>query len=132
MGRKIYEPVFFPDWIDRVISFDSNNDWKITNKLTEHNNQSNAWIYKGDPRPMEAWGVFECVNGAMESAIMKIYMQIPYAGSEAARPNIRRPQASTHLARYSRAGFPALITLTQNGCKSAPTLLDWKKGEQND
>lgn len=114
MGRETYEPVFFLDWIDRVISFDSNNDWKIISKLTEHNNQSNASTYKDDPSPTEAWGVFECVNGAMESGMMKVYMQIPYAGSESARPNTRRLQASTQLARYSKAGFPALMTLIQN------------------
>lgn len=132
MGRETYEPVFFPDWIDRVISFDSNNYWKITSKLTEPNNQSNASIYKDDPSPTEAWTVFECVNGAMESGMMKVYLQIPYASSEAARPNTRRLQASTHLARYSRAGFPALIILTRNRCKCSPTLLDWKKAEQDD
>lgn len=126
------------DWVNRVISFEaaqdySTHDWKITSKLSEHNNQSNAFIYQRDPRPTEAWGVFKCVNNAnTQSAIMKIYKQIPYDGSLPTTPDFRRVQASANLARYSRRELPALTTLTKAKCKSTPILINCRQAQQND
>lgn len=120
-----------------MISFEASpdysaNDWRITSKLSEHNNQSNAFIYQRDPRPTEAWGVFKCVNNAnAQSAIMKIYKQIPYDGSLPTTPNFRRVQASANLARYSRRELPALTTLTKAKCKSTPILINCKQAQQN-
>ncbi|KAJ9359018.1 hypothetical protein DTO280E4_4881 [Paecilomyces variotii] len=62
---------------------------------------------------------------------MKIYMQIPYAGSEFELPAVRRRQADG-FDRFAHNEFTSLKTLTSNQCKSTPSLLDYKDEKQDD
>ncbi|KAL1978988.1 hypothetical protein VTN96DRAFT_7560 [Rasamsonia emersonii] len=59
---------------------------------------------------------------------MKIYMQIPYAGSEFDPPEHRQSQATAtgHLTGFAASELSALKLLTEKACPSTPTLLDYK------
>lgn len=78
------QPLFFgPSWINKVIEFEESEgfpatQWKIARKINGQNDQGSVSDWEDfDHAPMEAMGVFECVNyvDPGESAVMKIYMQ---------------------------------------------------------
>lgn len=61
---------------------------------------------------------------------MKIYMQIPYMGSEFDLPEERATQASDVLIESSQSEYKALQHLTKRRCQSTPTLLGHKMDKQ--
>ncbi|KAF3385693.1 hypothetical protein DPV78_012595 [Talaromyces pinophilus] len=132
------ERVFFgPDWDNQVIDFETSvhpfpaEQWKIVRKLNEKYIQmgKEEWEDFGCA-PMKAIALFECVDeNDGQSAFMKIYMQIPYAGSEFFSSTYRRQQATPDA---EIAELSALQKLQANKCKSAPKLLNWKKEIQDD
>ncbi|QKX58235.1 uncharacterized protein TRUGW13939_05356 [Talaromyces rugulosus] len=129
---------FDPSWINKVIDFEASDtfplkQWKIVDKLNEisvQNDEEDDGEESGHAH-MQAIAIFECVNhmDACESAFMKIYMQIPYTGSDNSQPEDRAQQA---LPKAEITEEMALLALTKQGCKSISPVFNWKREEQDE
>ncbi|KAE8168142.1 hypothetical protein BDV40DRAFT_294692 [Aspergillus tamarii] len=122
------ETEFFDEsWIEKIVSFtDTNSHWRLTGKLRDKNDQFSAGEIKHFPDAISgAYGTFRCqnVHCPTELAIMRIAMQIPYAG---ARPDSLALQASRNLPSYGQLMLDAYSTLRTRECKSAARLLGVK------
>ncbi|KAJ9314530.1 hypothetical protein DTO271D3_5268 [Paecilomyces variotii] len=126
---------FASHWVGSEVKFTGANPstWTLVEKMSERDDQDDEDQYQEDPAPSSAWALFQCRenNHSNNTAIMKIYMQIPYAGSEFELPTVRRRQADG-FDRFAHNEFRSLKTLTSNHCESTPSLLDYKYEKQDD
>ncbi|KKA24170.1 Uncharacterized protein T310_1822 [Rasamsonia emersonii CBS 393.64] len=116
---------------EKKIDFtNSQSSWILEEKLLERNVQDNEASYRIHQAASAAWAIYVCknVDNPAQEAIMKIYMQIPYAGSEFDPPEHRQSQATAtgHLTGFAASELSALKLLTEKACPSTPTLLDYK------
>ncbi|KAI9924386.1 hypothetical protein ASPWEDRAFT_167362 [Aspergillus wentii DTO 134E9] len=79
--------------------------WALGQKLNERHDQSTKEEFEAYGAPSAAYGTFECFNvdGPGEIAIMKISMQIPYAGPTFQSARTRARQTSNQLTSYTRS-----------------------------
>ncbi|KAJ5308807.1 hypothetical protein PENANT_c013G05851 [Penicillium antarcticum] len=84
---------------------------------------------KGMP-PALAIGTFKCRSSANDKrlAIMRVYKQIPFAGSEYYDPEDRKNQA---VAPYEPKELTALKAFKTAGCHAVPELLGYQLAKQN-
>lgn len=114
------------------ISFDSPtpSKWTIVKKLSEAYHQLTERDVKNGQGPSYSQAKLLCRNIAdpAEQAFMRIYMQIPYQGTEAEPPEDRAQQASSR----THEELTALKTFTDKNSKITPTLLAYKEDKQDD
>ncbi|KAL3496186.1 hypothetical protein BJX62DRAFT_232689 [Aspergillus germanicus] len=115
------ETRFMEKWADKVITLTNpNSSWT----LEEHNSQRDAESFHGYHKPSGAWASFLCRNtdDTDDVAVVRIIMQIPYAGSEYACYEERARQASEILDTDSRERVEADEILTRNQCTACPAI----------
>ncbi|KAL1979810.1 hypothetical protein VTN96DRAFT_5096 [Rasamsonia emersonii] len=108
--------------------------WTLVTKVNEKHRQLDESDYETYKTPSSASALFVCqnVDNPSEEALMRIYMQLPYKGSEMDRPEERAEQASETLDSIAQSEFDALQRLTEKRCESTPTLLGYKKDKQDE
>jgi hypothetical protein len=82
-----------------------------------------------------AWALFECYNvtNPLQQAMMRIYYQIPYAGSGLLSARARASQATPgNIFGHAVRELSALRELAAQNCSCAPTLIDHKQDVQDD
>ncbi|KAH8424393.1 uncharacterized protein LDX57_002144 [Aspergillus melleus] len=118
---------FPPSFVDRTISFKSpDSRWRLTRKLREKNSQlSHSEARRWPGKASALYGTFLCTNcdDASHEAVMRIVMQIPFAGSEFESVQEKAKQATEALPREARDMLKALELLRQHTCRSGPRLL---------
>ncbi|OOG00088.1 hypothetical protein ASPCADRAFT_1743 [Aspergillus carbonarius ITEM 5010] len=123
-------------FINRTISFASpDSQWTLIKKLREFNDQRDPEMFLSSPhKPGGAYGTFLCSNPAnpTEQNIMRIIMQVPYAGSEIAIHAERARQARDRLPTPGQEMLNAYSTLTKLGSDFTPRLVNVKWAEQTD
>ncbi|KAJ9193123.1 hypothetical protein DTO021D3_3847 [Paecilomyces variotii] len=100
-------------------------------KILERKTQLDEMSWETDRVASQAWAIYVCenLNDPTDQAIMKIYMQIPYAGSEFDPPQLRASQA-LELQGFARSEYNALKLFTEKACPSTPKLLASKVDTQ--
>ncbi|KAL4883207.1 hypothetical protein BJY04DRAFT_216508 [Aspergillus karnatakaensis] len=120
---------FFDEWLGTVIELPADHaehlpasSWKIESILGDKNDQKSAFEYHRDQLlrdiPSGAYGTFLCRNTdtPADVAIMRVLMQVPYAGSEYAIMAERERQASNTLSYVGNQQLEPLLALTGNNC----------------
>ncbi|KAL5336943.1 hypothetical protein BJX70DRAFT_371104 [Aspergillus crustosus] len=134
---------FFTKWLGQVIQLpvddhkpSTTSAWKVEAILGDKNDQLTAWQYH-EPNILQersggAYGTLLCRNlhKISDIAVLKVVMQIPYAGSEYALPEERARQASETLSRIARMEIEPYVTLTGKNCASAPRIIQQWATEQ--
>ena len=82
------------------------------------------------PSPGHALFLCQDTGNTNEQALMRIHVQIPYAGSEFELPDKRALQASEEVNWCNESELHALQLSTTHRCKYLPTLLSFRKGSQ--
>ncbi|KAI9931990.1 hypothetical protein ASPWEDRAFT_68470, partial [Aspergillus wentii DTO 134E9] len=131
------DKVFFPDYIDKEITFSNENGsttWILTEKLSEQNDQLDEFEFREFEDVSAAYGVFRCKNASnpRDTATMKIFMQVPYAGSEFTSRQKRADQASDRLTYQAEKETDALRQLTERNCQHAPRVLGYQQDKQDE
>ncbi|KAJ9224917.1 hypothetical protein DTO169E5_568 [Paecilomyces variotii] len=114
------------------VTFDNDpRTWILKEKIHENKSQLDKMEFDGTHVASKSWEVYICENSAdpSEEAIIKIYKQIPYIGSEFTRPQVRRRQALP-IDGLAKKELDALRTFTEKGCASTPKLLGYKEEVQ--
>ncbi|KAF7616694.1 hypothetical protein AFLA_004751 [Aspergillus flavus NRRL3357] len=127
---------FFDGWVGKIIDFPqlgTMSRWRLVTKLGDLNDQESALDYLEWQAPSGAYGTFRCrnVDHPDELAVVKIFVQIPYAGSDFAIHDERARQATDSLTPFGRDQINALTTLTENNCSSTPTLVAKREFKQD-
>lgn len=133
MADRVY---FTNEFDGRRIDFEfpHNSSWTLLEKVKE----KYILIDKEDFETMGArpcaWALFFCqdVNEPSRRALMKVYMQIPYTGSEFQRARQRKAQASTTPCERVRNEVSALSRLHEAGCQYAPELIGYRNSDKQD
>ncbi|KAE8423411.1 hypothetical protein BDV36DRAFT_290545 [Aspergillus pseudocaelatus] len=126
---------FFDGWEGREVHFwNGPSTWTLTGLMNEKTSQVNAEGYYKYGTIGGAYGTFLCRNfmDSTRSAIMKVFKQIPFEGSEYATAQQRGDQASQKLDYYITSQLGALNTLTKKGCQSTPRVVSMKVEHQKD
>ncbi|PLB39655.1 uncharacterized protein BDW47DRAFT_116451 [Aspergillus candidus] len=126
---------FHSDIIGKEIHFFENyvSTWILERKIGEMNDQLTALNYEEFQKASGAYGTFICSqrNNRNNVAIIKIFLQVPYQGSEHAIHAERARQATQTLPMAGQEQLDALRILTANHCVSTPTLLSQKIEQQS-
>lgn len=129
MAERIFfhESVYGPG---TIISFEQpvRSQWTIVAKASEKISQVTQADTQDGLGPSYAAARFLCRSQDNQQAFMRIYMQIPYQGTEFASHQVRAQQAT----RYSHEELAALQTFTKNTSKITPSLLAYKETRQSD
>ncbi|KAJ5580149.1 uncharacterized protein N7459_006134 [Penicillium hispanicum] len=106
-------------------------EWKVTQRLTEHESQMEAGAVQDGSRPSFAAVKFRChdINDPSKEAFMRVYLQIPYAGTESEPAAERARQART---RYLPDELNALRSMTSQGSTITPRLLGYMEDKQDE
>ncbi|KAE8136552.1 hypothetical protein BDV38DRAFT_283767 [Aspergillus pseudotamarii] len=126
---------FFDGREGREVHFwDGPSTWTLTGLIREKNSQVNAEDYYKYGIIGGAYGTFLCKNcmGSTQCAIMKVFKQVPFEGSEYATAQQRGDQASQKLDYDITSQLGALNTLTNKGCQSTPRVVSMKVEHQKD
>jgi hypothetical protein len=127
---------FSKHFIGMNIHFDEPrpSTWTLTEKIKERYSQLDESDSKAFESTSYAWALYACqnVDNLSEEALVKIYMQIPYMGSEFDLPEERATQASDVLIESSQSEYEALQHLTERRCQSTPALLGHKMDKQQE
>lgn len=118
-------------YIDTEVTFTtpSLQKWVIEEKLTEDVQQMSKLELDGGSGPPFAVFRYLChsATDSDKKAFMRIYFQIPIAGTEHQRPEVRQRQAAP--PRKHRE-LDVLKDLKLRQCPVVPTLLAYKEGKQ--
>jgi len=134
-GKNLFDSHF----IGMSITFDrpGSTTWTLVRKLKEDYKQLNEEDYRqlgeGTAEAASfAHALFLCqdTGNTNEQALMRIHVQIPYAGSEFELPDQRALQASEEVNWFNESELHALELSTAHRCKYLPTLLGFRKGNQ--
>ncbi|PLB47796.1 hypothetical protein P170DRAFT_510545 [Aspergillus steynii IBT 23096] len=127
---------FPPSFIGRVITFTQpDSQWKLTQKLREKNCQlTHDDTLTWPDATGEVYGTFLCTNCEDESqkAVMRVIMQLPFAGSEFAGPQDRARQAVSTPPEDVKDMLDAHILLNRRNSKTGPRLLSFTYPTQLD
>ncbi|OJJ38450.1 hypothetical protein ASPWEDRAFT_36074 [Aspergillus wentii DTO 134E9] len=127
---------FGPSFIGMIVHFDQPRHWtwRLEAKVSEQHDQLSSWEFDAYERPSAAYGTFSCrnVNNPDQTGIMKIFKQVPYAGSDFEPPERRKSQASTELTEDAMDELKALRQLVDNGAEHTPTLRSCKIEKQGE
>lgn len=107
-------------------------NWIIIEKLSEHPSPVTPEDYRDGMGPAYTAGKYLCrLSGAGNAHILgfiRIYKQIPLAGTELDSSSVRKTQASNP---YNHVELDALKHLTENGCTATPALLGYRIDKQD-
>ncbi|KGO39569.1 hypothetical protein PEXP_047450 [Penicillium expansum] len=105
--------------------------WVIEEKLTEDVQQMSKWELDGGGGPPFAVFKYLCHSATDndKKAFLRIYFQIPIAGTEFQRPEVRQRQAQAVPPRRHRE-LDVLKDLKLRQCSVVPTLLAYKEAKQ--
>ncbi|KAE8325938.1 hypothetical protein BDV39DRAFT_193903 [Aspergillus sergii] len=130
------ENTFFDDRESRKVDFGRGpgSIWTLKGLYGEKNSQVDEERYYEYQCIGSAYGTFLCHN-VMDSTcrgVMKIFIQVPYDGSQRASAEHRKAQAqSIPVDDFDiDSQLNALSTLITKHCKSSPIILDIKFGTQ--
>ncbi|RAL03045.1 uncharacterized protein BO80DRAFT_443295 [Aspergillus ibericus CBS 121593] len=124
--------LFNDSFIGRVISFsDPDSEWVLVKKLREFNDQSDPGMFLRWPdKPGGAYGTFLCQDASSkDKKIMRILMQVPYAGSEIAIHAERARQARDQRPTAGQEMLHAYTNLTELGSDFTPRVSERKDGQ---
>lgn len=129
--------VYFTDEFNgrRVdFEFPHNSSWTLLDKIKEKDVLADKEDFETIGARPCAWAVFFCqdVNNSSGRALMKIYMQVPYTGSEFQRASQRKTQASTIPCERVSNEVSALSRLHEAGCQYAPDLIGYRNSDKQD
>ena len=129
--------IYFTDEFDgRRIDFEfpHNSSWTLLEKVKEKHILTDKEDFETMGARPYAWALFFCqdINEPSRRALMKVYMQIPYAGSEFQRARQRKTQAATTPCERLRNEFSALSRLHEAGCQYAPELLGYRDSDKQE
>ncbi|KAH8703248.1 hypothetical protein BGW36DRAFT_422817 [Talaromyces proteolyticus] len=134
MNLKKKHAFFNLIWSNHVILFPKRHNeavddlWTTGYKIEENVHQQGPTALTSS----QAWATYECYNPRYScNGTIKIYMQIPYKGTESEPWESRAKQASI-FPNDVKAELKALIRLNHAGCSSAPRLLNWKMDKQTE
>ncbi|PGH13627.1 hypothetical protein AJ80_06259 [Polytolypa hystricis UAMH7299] len=109
--------------------------WILKEKISEHADSYGEEESEAVEAMSEARAVFlcsKCDNKNTEVAVVKVYMQIPWTGTELDTAERRRAQAYPGRSEVAQDEIYALAQLTAAGCSSTPKLLEEKHIKQWD
>lgn len=106
-------------------------EWKVTQRLTESESQMEAGAVQDGSRPSFAAAKFRChdINDPSKEAFMRVYLQIPYAGTESEPAAERARQARM---RFLPDELKALRSMTSQGSTITPRLLGYTEDKQDE
>ncbi|KAI9927162.1 hypothetical protein MW887_003545 [Aspergillus wentii] len=111
---------------------DTAETWVLTKKLSDTACQYTQSDFELLGGPSGAYGTFEChrAGNPSDTAIMKIFMQVPHGGSGGQTQSEMAGQASEKLDYYARSALEGYKQLKQAGCTSTPRLMGYKIDRQ--
>ena len=129
--------IYFTDEFDgRHIDFEfpHNSSWTLLEKVKEKHILADKEEFDTMGARPCAWALFVCqnVNEPSRRALMKVYMQIPYTGSEFQRARQRKTQASATPNERVRNEASALSRLHEAGCQHVPELIGYRNSDTQD
>lgn len=112
-----------------TLDYPARSEWKIIQKMNEHDHQMEENSVKAGAPPSYASIKLLCeeTRDTKKKAMIRVYKQIPYIGTELDGPSERSQQASS----FTPQELIALKTLTQKGSTVTPCLLGYKEGQQD-
>ncbi|KAL4948728.1 hypothetical protein BDW69DRAFT_203362 [Aspergillus filifer] len=125
------ETQFYSNWVDKTIQIPNNEPpsaWKVEAIYGDKNDQFKAVEYHQDRvlrgKPSAAYGVFRCRNirDLDDVAVIKVIMQITYAGSEWTIHAERARQATTILPETARRQVDNFDIMTAGRSKYTPRI----------
>ncbi|CRL23310.1 unnamed protein product [Penicillium camemberti] len=109
-------------------------DWFVIEKLSERPSPATVEDFDDGMGPAYTVGKYLCrlagTGNEKKLAFMRIYKQIPLAGTELDSSSVRKAQAS-NLHDYGHVELDALKHLTESGCTATPRLLGYQIGKQD-
>ncbi|KAL4809626.1 hypothetical protein BDV18DRAFT_157375 [Aspergillus unguis] len=125
---------FFENWPGTIINLPAQpstppSSWELMSILSDKNNQLTAAEFN-EPGPRQgnaggAFGIFRCrnIHEPSDVAVMEVFIQVPYAGSEYAIYEERARQASkTGINMTARRELDSLEALTKAKCPNTPLI----------
>lgn len=105
-------------------------DWIIIQKLSEYPDQATPEDVARGMGPASTVGRYLChlAGNENELAFMRVYKQVPQAGTDHEDSDVRRAQAT---GRPEHMELAALKHLTDNKCSATPKLLGWHYDTQD-
>ncbi|OJJ46445.1 hypothetical protein ASPZODRAFT_66845 [Penicilliopsis zonata CBS 506.65] len=106
--------------------------WRIISKVNEKEHQMDEEDIRSGSQPSFAAIKLLCHDESdpnpNQQALMRIYQQIPWIGTEIEPARIRAPQATS----YTHIELEALRNMTEGGSDITPKLLAWSEGKQDE
>jgi hypothetical protein len=122
---------FSSRFLGMIVDFPETSPWKLLTKIEEHVEQN----FEEDEAASYSRALFSCETPSNDSnpsckALMRIWMQIPFEGSEFEPPATRAVQASQELPLNAEYELEALQRLLAIGSVHTPKLLASKHETQ--
>jgi hypothetical protein len=115
-------------------TYPTQSAWQIVHKISENYRQLGEWNFRRNRVPAAAEGLFLCAKEGDpdQQAHMRVYMQIPYQGTEyEGREELER-QAIDEAGETLFSEVKAFKAQREKQSRFTPTLLGYKQEKQDD